>query len=285
MSISGRRAAAAAGSPEHLYQRLRLREEPSARAGGQHLRHYGRILDPGNETTSPPSEASRPADRVCHAESLVMIDVRELTSRFPLAGRRTSSAVDAVSFTVKKGTSMDWLGANGAGKTTTLRMILGAAPSDVRWRRLDGFRSDEFPEMKSNAGWVWFPRLPRPVPVPVAAGNAVVLRRPLRRQGRCARRMSACESSGVDGIHRLALRNPQHGAEAARQPGAGPDPSPAGHAAGRADARARCAGDAGDHRVYRPFARGGEGSNTLRTHHLDEAERICTRFGLMHRGR
>jgi ABC-2 type transport system ATP-binding protein len=48
------------------------------------------------------------------------IEVRELTKRF---GRFT--AVDRLSFTVKKGEIFGFLGANGAGKSTTIRMLCG----------------------------------------------------------------------------------------------------------------------------------------------------------------
>jgi ABC-2 type transport system ATP-binding protein len=49
-----------------------------------------------------------------------MIEVQELTKRY---GRTT--AVDALSFTVKPGLVTGFLGPNGAGKSTTMRMIVG----------------------------------------------------------------------------------------------------------------------------------------------------------------
>ncbi|MFI0356384.1 ABC transporter ATP-binding protein [Actinomadura sp. 9N407] len=49
-----------------------------------------------------------------------MIEARELTKRY---GRTT--AVNALSFTVRPGVVTGFLGPNGAGKTTTLRMALG----------------------------------------------------------------------------------------------------------------------------------------------------------------
>lgn len=56
-----------------------------------------------------------------------MIDVRQLTKEFPVAGT-TLLAVDQVTFHVKAGEVYGLLGPNGAGKTTTLRMILGLLP-------------------------------------------------------------------------------------------------------------------------------------------------------------
>ena len=48
------------------------------------------------------------------------IEVRDLTKTF---GRFT--AVDHLSFTVKRGEIFGFLGANGAGKSTTIRMLCG----------------------------------------------------------------------------------------------------------------------------------------------------------------
>jgi ABC-2 type transport system ATP-binding protein/sodium transport system ATP-binding protein len=54
-----------------------------------------------------------------------MILVQHLTKRFPLAGGAALDAVADVSFTVAPGEVYGLLGPNGAGKTTTLRMLLG----------------------------------------------------------------------------------------------------------------------------------------------------------------
>ena len=50
--------------------------------------------------------------------SEIVISVRDLTKKF---GRFT--AVDNISFDVKKGEIFGFLGANGAGKTTAMRML------------------------------------------------------------------------------------------------------------------------------------------------------------------
>jgi ABC-2 type transport system ATP-binding protein len=50
----------------------------------------------------------------------IAIEAHELTKRF---GHFT--AVDAISFEVKKGEIFGFLGANGAGKTTAMRMLCG----------------------------------------------------------------------------------------------------------------------------------------------------------------
>ncbi|MED5584979.1 MAG: ATP-binding cassette domain-containing protein [Verrucomicrobiota bacterium] len=62
-----------------------------------------------------------------------MIEVEHLTKRF---GQKT--AVDNVSFTVKKGEVLGFLGPNGAGKSTTMRMITGYIPPTEGRITVDG---------------------------------------------------------------------------------------------------------------------------------------------------
>jgi len=54
-----------------------------------------------------------------------MIQVQNLCKRFPAAGGRMIDAVQGVSFAVAAGEVYGLLGPNGAGKTTTLRMVIG----------------------------------------------------------------------------------------------------------------------------------------------------------------
>lgn len=84
-----------------------------------------------------------------------MIQVRELTKRFPLAGGNSLLAVDAVSFEVRPGEVYGLLGPNGAGKTTTIRMILGLIPATSGEASIDGFTSATDPdEVKRRVGFV-----------------------------------------------------------------------------------------------------------------------------------
>ena len=62
-----------------------------------------------------------------------MIEVKNLTKRF---GQKT--AVDNISFTVKKGEVLGFLGPNGAGKSTTMRMITGYLPPTEGQISIDG---------------------------------------------------------------------------------------------------------------------------------------------------
>src|SRR5579864_4587102 len=89
------------------------------------------------------------------AEARVMIDVQELTKLFPLAGGGDLTAVDRVSFSVAAGEVYGLLGPNGAGKTTTLRMLLGLLRPTSGFAAISGFRSVDFPdEVKRRVGLV-----------------------------------------------------------------------------------------------------------------------------------
>ncbi|MCL6503191.1 MAG: ATP-binding cassette domain-containing protein [Pirellulales bacterium] len=84
-----------------------------------------------------------------------MIEVRELSKRFPLAGGQELLAVDNVSFSVSAGEVYGLLGPNGAGKTTTLRMILGLLAPSHGYSMVAGYRSSEQPdEVKRRVGLV-----------------------------------------------------------------------------------------------------------------------------------
>jgi ABC-2 type transport system ATP-binding protein/sodium transport system ATP-binding protein len=83
-----------------------------------------------------------------------MIHVHRLKKSFEVNGR-TFAAVDDVSFAVQPGTVFGLLGANGAGKTTTMRMILGLLRPDSGYSEIAGVRSDVDPDgVKRRVGFV-----------------------------------------------------------------------------------------------------------------------------------
>ena len=83
-----------------------------------------------------------------------MIRVCQLTKRFE-SGRRVITAVDHVSFEVEAGEVFGLLGPNGAGKTTSMRMILGLLQADDGFAEIDGIRSDQSTdEIKRRVGFV-----------------------------------------------------------------------------------------------------------------------------------
>lgn len=83
-----------------------------------------------------------------------MISVNELTKRFRSADSDVL-AVDHLSFSVDQGEVYGLLGPNGAGKTTTLRMIIGLLTPDSGFASVDGFRTIDNPfEVRSRIGLV-----------------------------------------------------------------------------------------------------------------------------------
>lgn len=83
-----------------------------------------------------------------------MITIHELTKQF-FAGGAQIVAVDHVSFKVPAGEAYGLLGPNGAGKTTTIRMIVGLLRPDYGYAEVAGFRTSDAPdEVKSRIGLV-----------------------------------------------------------------------------------------------------------------------------------
>jgi len=83
-----------------------------------------------------------------------MINVRHLRKRFR-SGSRDVLAVDDVSFTVNPGEAYGLLGPNGAGKTTTIRMIVGLLRPDAGYAEVGGTRSSrDADEVKARIGLV-----------------------------------------------------------------------------------------------------------------------------------
>jgi sodium transport system ATP-binding protein len=83
-----------------------------------------------------------------------MLIVDSLTKLFPLEEGELR-AVDGLSFQVHAGEVFGLLGPNGAGKTTTLRMILGLLQPDEGYAEVDGFRTADDPiAVKSRLGFV-----------------------------------------------------------------------------------------------------------------------------------
>ncbi|MEM7455435.1 MAG: ABC transporter ATP-binding protein [Planctomycetota bacterium] len=83
-----------------------------------------------------------------------MIIVRELSKTF-YQGQQETRAVSDVSFDVSAGEVYGLLGPNGAGKTTTMRMILGLLEPDAGYAEINGYRSSaRSNELKRQVGFV-----------------------------------------------------------------------------------------------------------------------------------
>ncbi|MBN1272314.1 MAG: ABC transporter ATP-binding protein [Candidatus Aminicenantes bacterium] len=79
-----------------------------------------------------------------------IIHVKNLTKRF---GRFT--AVNNISFSIKKGEILGFIGPNGAGKTTTIKMIIGLlkpTSGDIRINNTDALKQEK--ELKKIIGYM-----------------------------------------------------------------------------------------------------------------------------------
>ncbi|MHB8527116.1 MAG: ABC transporter ATP-binding protein [Candidatus Acidiferrales bacterium] len=79
-----------------------------------------------------------------------MIEVQDLTKSF---GDKT--AVDHISFSVKRGEILGFLGPNGAGKTTTMRVLTGYLPATGGTAKIAGFDVfDDSMEVRRRIGYL-----------------------------------------------------------------------------------------------------------------------------------
>jgi ABC-2 type transport system ATP-binding protein/sodium transport system ATP-binding protein len=213
-----------------------------------------------------------------------MIEVRNLTKRFPLPGGDEVVAVNDLSFSVAAGEVYGLLGPNGAGKTTTLRMLLGLLSPSAGHSSIAGFASDQEPdEVKRRVGLVsasaglypgqtveemllFFADL-YGVQLAEAAAELRRLARLLDFAGLLRRRcatLSTGQKQRVNLARALIHRPPVMLLD---EPTLGLDVI-------------------GSQVVteYIEHLRGEGKAVILTTHYLDEAERLCGRFGLLHKG-
>jgi len=214
-----------------------------------------------------------------------MIQVEELTRRFHLPDGGEVLAVDHLSFAVSPGEVFGLLGPNGAGKTTTLRMLLGLLRATSGRATIAGYDSRLHPdEVKRRVGLVsanvgvylhltvletmlFFGDLYGVEPS-AAADETFRLARLFGLDDLLYRRCGTLSTGQRQRlnlaralVHRppvLLLDEPTHGLDVLGS-----------QVVAEFVAHARAEGKA----------------VILTTHRLDEAERLCDRFGLLHRGR
>ncbi len=83
-------------------------------------------------------------------ESMYSIEVENLTKKF-----RHFTAVDNISFQVKKGEIFGFLGANGAGKTTAIKMMCGLLQPTSGTATIADFNlASDYKKIKQNIGYM-----------------------------------------------------------------------------------------------------------------------------------
>ena len=214
-----------------------------------------------------------------------MIDVEGLTRRFALSDGGEVLAVDNISFHAASGEVFGLLGPNGAGKTTTLRMLLGLLRPTSGRAAIAGYDSRLQPEeVKRRVGLVSanigiYPHLTVRETLlffgdlygvsPAAAAEEIARLAHLFGLAEMLSRRCGTLSTGQRQrlnlaralVHRppvLLLDEPTHGLDVLGS-----------QVVAEFVAHARTEGKA----------------VILTTHRLDEAERLCDRFGLLHKGR
>ncbi|WP_126975786.1 ABC transporter ATP-binding protein [Frigidibacter oleivorans] len=117
-------------APEHPYTKALLAAVPRlGEMAGKDAPEPMRLLDRGGAAQAEPA-AARPAPVAPAVEPAVLLDVKHLTTRFPVKGgllRRTIAyvhAVEDVSFTLRQGQTLSLVGESGCGKSSCGRSIL-----------------------------------------------------------------------------------------------------------------------------------------------------------------
>ncbi|MCA9065611.1 MAG: ATP-binding cassette domain-containing protein [Planctomycetaceae bacterium] len=213
-----------------------------------------------------------------------LVDVQHLVKQFSTAVG-TVTAVDDVSFSVSTGEVFGLLGANGAGKTTTLRMILGLLQPTSGTATVGGCCVTEQPdEVKRNVALVsassglyqWL--TPREliqyfadvygVPDEVAQPRIEHLIDLFDLKSFCDRRCAGLSTGQQQRVNlaRSLVHDPP--VIMMDEPTRGLD-----------IVGSKCIFDFTAHLQQQGKA------VVICTHHLDEAQRLCSRFGLMHQGR
>jgi len=214
-----------------------------------------------------------------------MIEVRGLSKRFPLPSGKEVLAVDDVSFRVGAGEVYGLLGPNGAGKTTTIRMLLGLLQPTSGEAAIGGFLSSTHPEevkrrvglVSASAGvyqWLSVREMLMffadvyGVPVETARFELERLSGILGLGELLDRRCGTLSTGQKQRLHlaRALIHAPP--VMLLDEPTLGLD----------------VLGSQVVHEFMAHLRDQGK-AVILSTHHLDEAERLCDRFGLLHRGR
>lgn len=213
-----------------------------------------------------------------------MLIVDSLTKVFALDTGEVR-AVDGISFRVDRGEVYGLLGPNGAGKTTTLRMILGLLDPDGGYAEVDGYRTADDPYLaKSRLGFVsandgvypwltvremllYFGDLYGVAPQ-VAAARVAELSRTMGIADLLDRRAGTLSTGQRQRV--ILVRGLVH------------DPPVM-----LLDEPTRGLDVVGVQTIFRyiDHLRELDKSVVVCTHRLDEAERLCDRFGLLHQGR
>lgn len=213
-----------------------------------------------------------------------MIVVHELVKRFRWAGQEIT-AVDHVSFEVGAGEVFGLLGPNGAGKTTTLRMVMGLLVPDSGYAEVDHVRTGPnsaavrakigmvstndgvYPWLSVREMLLYFADL-YDIPPAVAEERLHKLSDSLALDGFMHQRCSTLSTGQRQRV--ILARGLIH------------DPPVM-----LLDEPTRGLDVVGSQTVFEFIAHLKQSGKAvvLSTHRLDEAERACDRFGLLHRGR
>lgn len=131
--------------PQHSYTKALLAAIPSASSRGSRLTGaQGTLGKPVDDLIPGPADETTPAERE------VLIDVDRITKTYPNVGGAVRTAVDGVSFTLRKGDTLGIVGESGSGKSTVARIVLGVETPDTGLAMIGGQSWAEHREQKNR---------------------------------------------------------------------------------------------------------------------------------------
>jgi ABC-type multidrug transport system ATPase subunit len=213
-----------------------------------------------------------------------MIDVQDLTKIFYTHTGQEHAAVAGMNFHVKRGEIYGLLGPNGAGKTTTLRMLAGLMTPSSGSISIDGRSGDDPLHLKERVGFLTantglYARLSARETLMYFGELRGIPRRELLKQVEELIRMLRLENFADRRCEGLSTGEKQRVQIARTLVGDPPvlilDEPTNGL-------------DVLTNRLIISFIKqaGATGRTIIvSTHHLDEVEAVCNRFGLMHKGK
>jgi len=212
-----------------------------------------------------------------------MIEVRDLNKIFYTHTGQEHAAVAGMNFHVKRGEIYGLLGPNGAGKTTTLRMLAGLMTPTTGEISIDGCAGDDPMRLKERVGFLTantglYARLSARETLMYFGELRGIARKDLRKQVDELISMLRLEAFADRRCEGLSTGEKQRVQIARTLVGDPPvlilDEPTNGL-------------DVLTNRLIIGFIRqaGASGRTIIvSTHHLDEVETVCNRFGLMHKG-
>lgn len=128
--------------PQHPYTQGLLAAIPSRASRGSRLTR-GAAAAPARSTAPGPVSPTTPGVATGNAPPVALLTVEGITRSYPAPDGSPRKALDGVSFTLHRGTTLGIVGESGSGKSTVARIALGVETADAGSVQVRGRSWDE----------------------------------------------------------------------------------------------------------------------------------------------